>query len=210
MRLKTLSLTLLACLGASGAAQAASSTSSDPVADSPAIEHRVDAMLDKLTLAQKVDLIGGEDNMFIRAEPAIGLPRLRMSDGPFGVRSVGTSTAYMAGVGLAASWDPALARRVGEAMGRDARARGVNFLLGPGANIHRAPQNGRNMEYYSEDPFLAGSMAVGFIDGIQSQGVVATIKHFVANNSEYDRRHLDTLIDERTLHEIYLPAFEMR
>ena len=209
MRLKPLCLTLLLCLGASGVVQAATSVPTGPVADSPAIEQRVDAMLAKLTLAQKVDLIGGEDNMYIRAEPAIGLPRLQMSDGPFGVRSVGPSTAYMAGVGLAASWDPALAQRVGEAMGHDARARGVNFFLGPGANIHRAPQNGRNMEYYSEDPFLAGRMAVGFIDGIQSQGVVATIKHFVANNSEYDRRHLDTLIDERTLHEIYLPAFEM-
>jgi len=209
MRIKTLSLALLACIGVSGTVHADTPVSSGPVADSPAVEQRVDAMLGKLTLAQKVDLIGGEDNMFIRAEPTIGLPRLRMSDGPFGVRSVGPSTAYMAGVGLAASWDPALAQRVGEAMGRDARARGVHFFLGPGANIHRAPQNGRNMEYYSEDPFLAGSMAVGFIDGIQSQGVVATIKHFVANNSEYDRRHLDTLIDERTLREIYLPAFEM-
>lgn len=209
MRIKTLSLALLACIGVSGTVHAGTPVSSGPIADSPAVEQRVDAMLGKLTLAQKVDLIGGEDNMFIRAEPTIGLPRLRMSDGPFGVRSVGPSTAYMAGVGLAASWDPQLARRVGEAMGRDARARGVNFFLGPGANIHRAPQNGRNMEYYSEDPFLAGSMAVGFIDGIQSQGVVATIKHFVANNSEYDRRHLDTLIDERTLREIYLPAFEM-
>ena len=209
MRIKHLSLILLVCLGGSGTVHADTPVSAGPVADSPAVEQRVDEMLGKLTLAQKVDLIGGEDNMFIRAESSIGLSRLQMSDGPFGVRSVGPSTAYMAGVGLAASWDPALAQRVGEAMGRDARARGVHFFLGPGANIHRAPQNGRNMEYYSEDPFLAGGMAVGFIDGIQSRGVVATIKHFVANNSEYDRRHLDTLIDERTLHEIYLPAFEM-
>lgn len=199
---------LLACLSpifAHAAVPAAAGT----VADAPAVEQRVNAMLGKLTLEQKVDLIGGVDNMFVRAEPAAGLPRMQMSDGPFGVRSVGPSTAYMAGVGLAASWDPQLAQQVGEAMGRDARARGVHFFLGPGANIHRAPQNGRNMEYYSEDPFLAGSMGVGFIDGIQSQGVVATIKHFVANNSEYDRRHLDTIIDERTLREIYLPAFEM-
>jgi beta-glucosidase len=199
---------LLTCLGPIFA-HAAVPAAAGPVADSPAVEQRVNAMLGKLTLEQKVDLIGGVDNMFIRAEPAAGLPRMQMSDGPFGVRSVGPSAAYMAGVGLAASWDPQLAQQVGEAMGRDARARGVHFFLGPGANIHRAPQNGRNMEYYSEDPFLAGSMGVGFIDGIQSQGVIATIKHFVANNSEYDRRHLDTLIDERTLREIYLPAFEM-
>lgn len=199
---------LASCLSAN-VTHAAVPAVASPVADSPAVEQRVNAMLGKLTLEQKVDLIGGVDNMFIRAEPAAGLPRMQMSDGPFGVRSVGPSAAYMAGVGLAASWDPQLAQRVGEAMGRDARARGVHFFLGPGANIHRAPQNGRNMEYYSEDPFLAGSMGVGFIDGIQSQGVVATIKHFVANNSEYDRRHLDTIIDERTLREIYLPAFEM-
>lgn len=209
MRIKSLSLVLLACLGGNSTVHADTPASAGPVADSPAVEQRVDAMLGKLTLAQKVDLIGGVDNMYIRAAPEIGLPRLRMSDGPFGVRGVGPSTAYMAGVGLAASWDPQLAQQVGEAMGRDARARGVHFFLGPGANIHRAPQNGRNMEYYSEDPFLAGRMAVGFIDGIQSQGVVATIKHFVANNSEYDRRNLDTHIDERTLREIYLPAFEM-
>lgn len=209
MPIKSLSFALLVCLGVGCAVHADTPVSAGPVADSPAIEQRVDAMLGKLTLAQKVDLIGGVDNMYTRAEPAAGLPRLQMSDGPFGVRSVGPSTAYMAGAGLAASWDPPLAQQVGEAMGRDARARGVHFLLGPGANIHRAPQNGRNMEYYSEDPFLAGSMAVGFIDGIQSQGVVATIKHFAANNSEYDRRHLDTIIDERTLREIYLPAFEM-
>ena len=209
MRIKSLSFALLVCLGVGCAVHADTPVSAGPVADSPAIEQRVDAMLGKLTLAQKVDLIGGVDNMYTRAEPAAGLPRLQMSDGPFGVRSVGPSTAYMAGAGLAASWDPQLAQQVGEAMGRDARARGVHFLLGPGVNIHRAPQNGRNMEYYSEDPFLAGSMAVGFIDGIQSQGVVATIKHFAANNSEYDRRHLNTIIDERTLREIYLPAFEM-
>jgi beta-glucosidase len=208
MRLKTLSLTLLACLGASSA-RAATPAPSTSTADSPAVEQRVDAMLGKLTLAQKVDLLGGSDNFYIRAEPTIGLPALRMSDGPFGVRTAGLSTAYAAGIGLAASWDPALAQRVGEAMGRDARARGVHFILGPGVNIYRSPLDGRNMEFYGEDPLLAGSMAVGLIDGVQSQGVVATIKHFVANNSEYDRRHLDEIIDERTLREIYLPAFEM-
>jgi beta-glucosidase len=180
-----------------------------PTPDSPAVEQRVDAMLAKLTLEQKVELLSGVDNFSTHAEPQIGLPALTMSDGPYGVRGAGPSTAYAAGIGLASSWDPALAERVGEAMGRDARARGINFLLGPGVNMYRAPQNGRNMEYYGEDPLLAGSIAAGMIQGVQSQGVVATVKHFAANNSEYDRRHLDTHIDERTLHEIYLPAFEM-
>jgi len=181
-----------------------------PSPDSPTVERRIDGLLHKLTLEQKVALIGGTDGFDIRAEPSIGLPALAMSDGPYGVRMGGNySTAYAAGIALAASWDPALARRVGAAMGRDARARGISFLLGPGVNIYRAPQNGRNMEYYGEDPYLAGRTAVGLIDGIQSQGVVATIKHFAANNSEYDRRQINSVIAPRPLHEIYLRAFEM-
>ena len=181
----------------------------EPKPDSPALEHRVDGLLHKLTLEQEVALLGGTDGFDIRAEPSIGLPALAMSDGPYGVRMGGDSTAYAAGIALAASWDPALAQRVGAAMGRDARARGIGFLLGPGVNIYRAPQNGRNMEYYGEDPYLAGSTAVGLINGIQSQGVVATIKHFAANNAEYDRRQLNSVIAPRPLHEIYLRAFEM-
>ncbi|MBM7131132.1 glycoside hydrolase family 3 C-terminal domain-containing protein [Dyella mobilis] len=198
-------LPLCLAFAVSGAARA----DTVPAPDSAAIEQRVDSLLARLTLAQKIELLGGVDNFSTHAEPQIGLPALTMSDGPYGVRGAGPSTAYAAGIGLAASWDPALAEKVGEAMGRDARARGINFLLGPGVNIYRAPQNGRNVEYYGEDPWLAGNIAVGFIDGVQSQGVVATVKHFAANNSEYDRRHLDTHIDERTLREIYLPAFEM-
>jgi beta-glucosidase len=207
LTLKRLTLSFCITLLTSSAAYADAPSTS--VASNTAIEQRVDALLAKLTLEQKVQLLGGVDNFAVHAEPNIGLPALIMSDGPFGVRAPGPSTAYMAGIGLAASWDPDLAKDVGEAMGRDARARGVSFLLGPGVNMYRAPQNGRNMEYYGEDPLLAGSMAVGLIDGVQSQGVVATVKHFAANNSEYDRRHLDSRIDERTLREIYLPAFEM-
>lgn len=203
--LKHLALSLSIALATCATAYA----DTPPAQDTATIEHRVDALLAKLTLQQKVELLGGMDNFAVHAEPNIGLPPLIMSDGPYGVRAPGPSTAYMAGIGLAASWDPALAKDVGAAMGRDARARGVNFLLGPGVNMYRAPQNGRNMEYFGEDPLLAGSMAVGLIEGVQSEGVVATVKHFAANNSEYDRRHLDTHIDERTLREIYLPAFEM-
>ncbi|GLQ91246.1 beta-glucosidase [Dyella acidisoli] len=202
--LKRLTFSLFVALGICGAAYAITPTPSNT-----AIDQQVDAMLAKLTLEQKVELLGGVDNFSVHTEPQIGLPALIMSDGPYGVRAPGPSTAYMAGIGLAASWDPDLAKDVGAAMGRDARARGVHFLLGPGVNMYRAPQNGRNMEYLGEDPLLAGSMAVGLIEGVQSEGVVATVKHFAANNSEYDRRHLDTHIDERTLREIYLPAFEM-
>src|ERR1700726_1237441 len=108
----------------------------------------------------------------------------------------------------AASWDTDLARRVGTARGQDPRARGVHFILAPGMNIYRAPMNGRNFEYYGEDPFLASRMAVSLIKGIQGQRVIATAKHFAGNNSEFARMTLSSDIDERTLREIYLPAFE--
>jgi beta-glucosidase len=109
---------------------------------------------------------------------------------------------------LTATWSPALAELGGTELGRDCRAKGVHFLLAPGVNINRAPMNGRNFEYFGEDPFLASRMAVGYIKGVQSQGVSATIKHFIANNSEFDRHDTDSVIDERTMREIYLPAFE--
>jgi len=169
---------------------------------------RADAILAKMTLGQKIDYIGGVDNFYVRAMPEIGVPPLRMADGPIGVRNYGPATAMAAGINLAATWDPELAQRVGEQIGRDARAKGVNFLLGPGLNIYRAPMNGRNFEYFGEDPYLAGRIAVGYIDGVQSEGVSATAKHFIGNNSEFDRHNVDSVIDERTMREIYLPAFE--
>ncbi|RXS94632.1 glycosyl hydrolase [Silvibacterium dinghuense] len=180
----------------------------EPSPDSPAIDQQADAMLKKLTLHQKLELIGGVEGFYIRAEPDAGFPKLKMSDGPLGVRTWGPDTAYAAGVALAASWDPALAERTGEAFGQDARARGVHFLLGPGVNIYRAPMNGRNFEYYGEDPYLSAHTAVPYIEGVQSQGVIATVKHFAANNQEWDRHNVSSDVDERTLREIYLPAFE--
>ena len=179
-----------------------------PVPPSPAIEQRVDGMIRKMSLDDKLKLIGGVDSFYIQAIPSIGLKRLKMSDGPVGVRTYGPAPAYTAGVALAATWDPTLAERVGVSLGQDARARGVNFLLAPGVNIYRSPLNGRNMEYFGEDPYLAGRIAVGYIDGVQSMGVSATVKHFAANNSEYDRHRINSIIDERTLRELYLPVFE--
>ncbi|MGH9470955.1 MAG: glycoside hydrolase family 3 protein, partial [Terriglobia bacterium] len=176
---------------------------------SPAeIDRRADALLSKLSLAQKIKLIGGHDGMFTYAMPQIGLPQLKMSDGPVGVRTWGPSTAYAAGIALAASWDTALARSIGESLARDARARGVNFLLGPGVDIYREPMNGRNFEYFGEDPYLASRMAVNYVEGVQSKDVVATIKHYALNNQEYDRHNENSVVDERTMREIYLPAFE--
>src|SRR6202022_2588790 len=169
---------------------------------------RVDGLLAKMTLDEKVKLIGGTNDFYIQGIPRLRLPALRMSDGPLGVHDYGATTAYPAGIALAASWDTDLARRVGESMGKDARARGVHFILAPGMNIYRAPMNGRNFEYFGEDPFLTSRMAVSVIKGIQGQRVIATAKHFAGNNSEFARMTLSSDIDERTLREIYLPAFE--
>jgi beta-glucosidase len=174
---------------------------------SQATEERVNSLLRQLTLEEKIDLIGGVDDFYIRAIPKIGLPPLKMADGPVGVRNYGPSTVF-GGIGLAATWDPELAEQIGKIIGEDARARGVHFMLGPGVNIYRAPLNGRNFEYFGEDPFLAARTAVAYIKGMQSEGVSATIKHFAGNNSEFDRHNVDSKIDERTLREIYLPSFE--
>lgn len=171
------------------------------------VEARANSLLKKLTLEEKIDLIGGVDDFYIRANEKIGFPRLKMADGPVGVRNYGPSTVF-GGIGLAATWDPELATRIGETIGRDARARGVHFMLGPGVNIYRAPLNGRNFEYFGEDPFLASRTAVAYIKGMQSQGVSSTIKHFMGNNSEFDRHNSESIIDERTMREIYLPVFE--
>ena len=179
-----------------------------PVPDSPAIEAKAHELLSKLTLEQKIQLIGGVDGMFTYAEPSIGLPRLKMSDASVGVRTWGPTTAYAGGAALAATWDPAFARKLGESLGKDARARGVNFLLGPGVNIARSPVSGRNFEYLSEDPFLNATMVVPYIEGVQSEGVSATVKHYALNNQEYNRHNVDVEVDQRTMREIYLPAFE--
>ena len=172
------------------------------------VEKRVDSILSQMTLEEKIDYLGGINDYYLRAIPRLGLPELKMSDGPLGVHNYGVSTAYPAGIALAATWDPELANRVGGSLGKDARARGVHFVLGPGMNVYRAPMCGRNFEYYGEDPYLASQMAVAVIKGVQGRGVIATAKHFAGNNQEYDRYDVSSDIDERTLREIYLPAFE--
>jgi len=178
-----------------------------PQSPDPQVEKRVDDVLGRMTLEQKIDLLGGIRGFYIRGYKDLGLPEQKMSDGPVGVRNYGPATT-MGGIGLAASWNPDLVERMAKVFGQDARARGVHFLLGPGVNIHRAPMNGRNFEYFGEDPFLAARTAVAYVRGVQSQGVIATIKHYMGNNSEFDRHNTDSEIDERTMREIYLPAFE--
>ena len=170
---------------------------------------RVEPIVSKMSLEEKIDYIGGT-GFAIRAVPELHLPAFEMSDGPIGVRSNSRfpSVVYAAGIGLAATWNQGLAERVGAGIGRDARARGIHFMLGPGVNIYRSPRNGRNFEYFGEDPFLASAIAVGYINGMQMQGVSATVKHFLVNNSEFLRHDSDSVVDERSLREIYLPAFE--
>ena len=188
---------------------AASVFAQSPQPETAALRSRVDAIIGKMTLEQKLDYIGGT-GFAVRAMPNLGLPAFEMSDGPYGVRSNAgfPSTTYAAGISVAASWDRELARRVGEGIGRDARARGIHYMLGPGVDIYRSPHNGRNFEYFGEDPFLAANIAVGYITGMQAQGVSATVKHYMGNDSEFLRHDSDSIIGERAIREIYLPAFE--
>jgi len=170
-------------------------------------EQRVTSLLNQMTLEEKLDYIGGENSMYIRAIERLGLPEIKMSDGPMGICSHGKSTCYPGGICLAATWNTQLATSFGNSVGNDARARGVHIWLAPGLNIYRTPLCGRNFEYFGEDPFLASKMAVALINGVQEKGILATPKHFVCNNQEYDRHNVSSNLDERTLREIYLPAF---
>lgn len=174
-----------------------------------------------LALRDKATLTTGANYWLTQAAPAIGLPAIRMADGPHGLRlqddanpdhlGVGRSvpaTCFPPAVTLASSWDPPLIERVGAALGREARARGVHVILGPGMNIKRTPLCGRNFEYFSEDPLLSGLCAAAQVRGIQSQGVGACVKHFAANNQEADRHRISADVDERPLWEIYLRGFQ--
>jgi beta-glucosidase len=174
----------------------------------PPAAQRAEDLLSQMTLEEKIAYIGGTNNFYIRAIPRLDLPAIKMSDGPMAARNDGPTTAYPAGIALAATWDTNMAREIGEALGRDCRSRGVNILLGPAVNIYRSPLCGRNFEYMGEDPFLASSLVAPEIRGIQSQGVLATVKHFACNNEEWDRNRISAEVDERTLHEIYFPAFK--
>ncbi|MBE6194429.1 MAG: beta-glucosidase [Rikenellaceae bacterium] len=170
-------------------------------------KRRAAELVSKMTLEEKLDYIGGYNKFYIRGISRLGIPEIRMADGPQGVRNNTKSTMYASGVAAAATWSRDAVYNMGVGLGQDCRARGVHILLGPGANIYRSPLCGRNFEYFGEDPYLASQTAVQYISGLQSQGVMACIKHFAANNQEWNRHHVSSDVDERTLHEIYLPAF---
>ena len=168
----------------------------------------VDQLVAKMSLQEKIDFIGGYNGFYIRGYEHLGIPEVRMADGPVGVRNLGSSTAYPASITLAASFDKNIAQKVGKAIGSEARSKNVHIMLGPAMNIHRAPFCGRNFEYLGEDPYLAGKIAANYTIGLQGEGVIATAKHYAANYQDFSRHHVSSNMDERTLHEIYLPAFK--
>ncbi|RZL12492.1 MAG: glycoside hydrolase family 3 protein, partial [Hymenobacter sp.] len=179
----------------------------------------INALLQKLTLEEKVHMIHANSAFAAGGVPRLGIPEVMTSDGPHGVRPeqgrnwkppVGADDAgtYMpTNNTLAATWNPALGYAYGTVLGSEANARGKDIILGPGINIVRAPLNGRNFEYLSEDPYLVSQMVVGYIKGVQDQGVSACVKHFAANNQEEHRNDIDVNMSERALREIYLPGF---
>jgi len=186
-------------------------------------EQRVEDLLRRMTLEEKVAMVSGGGWMESKANARLGIPAIKMADGPVGVRAwfgpsaltmkansplpVVTSTAFPAGVTLAATWDPEILHEVGRTIADEARALGRDMMLGPGVNIVRTPLAGRNFEMYGEDPYLSSRLVVGYIQGMQGAGIIATVKHFAANNQEDHRQTIDARIDERALREIYLPAF---
>ncbi len=176
-----------------------------------ALEHRVADLLVRLTTKEKAALVAGADNFSTIALPRLGIAPMRFADGPNGVRSTrgDAATAFPTGVAMAATWNPELIARAAAAIGREARALGVHVVLGPNINIQRTPLAGRNFETYSEDPLLSGIIGTSFVRGLQSEGVGASVKHYVANEQERQRRIGSSNVDERALREIYLAPFEM-
>ena len=179
---------------------------------------KIDNLIKKMTLEEKASLCTGASPWSTTPIERLGLPELTVSDGPHGVRRVANvkdliatslpATCFPTASCMASTWDVDLIYAMGQALAEECIALKVDLVLGPGANMKRTPLGGRNFEYFSEDPYLAGQLAAGFIDGVQSKGVGTSLKHFAANNQEFQRLTISSEIDERTLREIYLPAFE--
>jgi len=226
LRFRLVSLPLSFALLASIHAQAPSATATTgavPDNNAARVERRVQDLLKRMTLEEKATMLSGSGWMESAPIARLGIPAIKMADGPMGVRSwAGSSavtnssanpvkvetTAFPAGVAMAATWDTALVEREGQAIGQEVKALGRDMILGPTVNINRVPLWGRNFEGYGEDPYLSGQMGVAYIRGVQGEGVIPSLKHFAANNEEYERHRVNATIDERTLHEIYLPAFK--
>jgi beta-glucosidase len=187
-----------------------------------AVEQRVEDLLGRMTTQEKAEMLSGSGWMESQPNARLGIPAIKMADGPLGVRNWRgssaitnaaatvpvTATAFPAGIGMAASWDLDLVARAAGVIAQEVRALGRDMILGPTVNINRVPLWGRNFEGYGEDPYLAARMGVAYIRSVQAEGVIPSVKHFAANNEEYERHRIDEKIDERTLHEIYFPAFK--
>ena len=175
------------------------------------IEQRVDDLMRRLTPDEKASLLAGASSMTLHAIPRLGIPEIKVTDGPTGVRSPEghPATVFPVGVAIAATWNPDVAKTVGAAIAEETRGYGASVLLAPTVNIVRTPRWGRNFETYSEDPLLAGKLALGYIAGVQGKNIGVSLKHFAVNNQETNRFVVDSVIDERAMREIYLPAFEM-
>ena len=176
-------------------------------ADGNSTEGRINKLIAKLTLSEKVAMcVGGGPSEF-HGVPRLGIPNMKCVDGPRGPHG-GYTTAFPSGVAFGATWDPALIEQAATAMGQECRAKGVSMLLGPGINIQRDPLGGRFFEYYTEDPYLDARLAVAYTKGVQSQRVSVCLKHFVCNNREDNRNQYMSMVSERALNEIYFPAFK--
>ncbi|MBD8841584.1 glycoside hydrolase family 3 C-terminal domain-containing protein [Paenibacillus sp. CFBP 13594] len=184
------------------------------------MERDIKELVQQMTLEEKAGMCSGLDFWHLKGVERLGIPSIMVTDGPHGLRKQDGSadhlgltssvpaTCFPSAAGLASSWDKDLARQVGVALGEECQAEDVAVLLGPGVNIKRSPLGGRNFEYFSEDPLLSTQMATGHIQGVQSQGVGTSLKHFAVNNQEERRMSIDAVVDERTLREIYLASFE--
>lgn len=168
---------------------------------------KIENLISKMTLDEKISFIGGFNNFSIRGIERLNIPEIRMSDGPIGVRA-DRAISFPASIAYAASFNANIAKQVGAAIGSEARSKNIHIMLGPAMNIHRAPFCGRNFEYLGEDPYLAGKLSTSYIIGMQNEGVIATAKHYAVNYQDFDRNNVSSNLDERTLHEIYLPAFK--
>jgi beta-glucosidase len=210
-----------------GRAQNGSSSASP--ADAPyknarlPVDQRVADLLKRMTLEEKATMLSGSGWMESAPIERLGIPAIKMADGPMGVRSwAGSSaitsaanpavkvetTSFPSGVAMAATWDTELVQREGQAIAQEVKALDRDMILGPTVNINRQPLWGRNFEGYGEDPYLSGQLGVAYIEGVQGEGVIPSLKHFAVNNEEYERHRVNATVDERTLHEIYLPAFK--
>ncbi len=181
---------------------------------------KIDSLINLMTLDEKISMIHASSSFTSGGVARLGIPELVMSDGPHGVRhehgrgwfaledADDKATCLPVGISLASTWNRELGYKYGEVLGNEAKERGKHVILGPGVNIIRSPLNGRNFEYLSEDPYLTAEMAVGYIKGVQDQGIATCSKHFAANNQETDRHNIDVIVSKRALHEIYFPAFK--